>query len=59
LNLEADFIVAYARSIVAVAFSSILVNWENLNFRTIMKNVFIGAIGGVALAEGNQPQVRF
>jgi hypothetical protein len=55
LNLEADFIVAFARSIGAIAFSSILVNWENLKIRAIMKNLFICTIGGVALAERNSP----
>ena len=58
LNLEADFVITFARSIGAIAFSSILVNWENLNFRAIMKNVFICTIGGVALAERNSPDVR-
>jgi len=56
LNLEADFIVAFARSIGAIAFSSILVNWENLKIRTIMKNLFICIIGGVALAERNSSE---
>jgi len=51
LNLEVDFVVAFARSIGALAFSAILVNWENLNFRSIMNNIFICTVGGVALAE--------
>jgi hypothetical protein len=51
LNIEADFFVAFARTIASVAFSSLLIHWEKLKPKAIMKNIFICIVGGVALAE--------
>ena len=52
LNVEATFLQAYARAIGGMAFSSILINWDKLNFKSIMKNIFICAVAGVALVWG-------
>ncbi len=47
--LEGDFIVALARTIPSMAFSSITLNGNNLNTMAIMKYVFLCIIDGVAL----------